>query len=96
MDTSEAEEYYSKHTSFTELLLTPNEKNKTAVIVKPSMKSRGMILTKKLFVDKRDLNHLTHLQVSHTGSGHALCDLFRAYFIARESPSQQPTMYNLF
>ena len=46
--------------------------------------------------DKRVINPLTHLPVSHTCSGHALCDLFRAYFMARESPSQQPTMYNLF
>ena len=42
------------------------------------------------------LNHLTVLPESHTGSDHAPCDLFRLYFTASKSTTQQPTIYNLF
>ena len=41
-------------------------------------------------------NPLTVLPISHMGSDHALCDLFRVYFTAIESTNEQPTMYNLF
>ncbi len=44
LDIPGAEDKSSKHTSFTELLLTPQKKRKTTRVLKPAMNSRGVIL----------------------------------------------------
>ena len=41
-------------------------------------------------------NPLTVVPESHTGNDHALYDLFRVYFSAKENSSQQTTRYYLF
>ncbi len=57
LDTSGTEDKSSKHTYFTELLLTPKKRRKTTRVMKPAMSSRGVILVKELFVDKKDLKN---------------------------------------
>ena len=51
-------------------------------------------------IDKLKMNNIFNplivLPVSHTGSDHALCDLFRVYFTAIENSNEQPTIHNLF
>ena len=57
LDTPEAEKNSFNHTSFTESLITPKKKRKTTRVMelKPVMNSRGVILAKELFVNKKDL-----------------------------------------
>ena len=64
LDIPESEQNFSKHISFTELLLILKKKRKTTRVMKPAMNSRDVILAKELFVDKKDLKNTDNICIN--------------------------------
>ena len=50
------------------MLLTPKRKRKTIRVTKPAINSRGVILAKELFVDKKDLMNIDNILINKNRS----------------------------